>query len=136
MIGLNYSWKESFLRKYFLLLLITSSVLTGLTGMAYGNSKGNQDELMICDRIQKQGICEEYRLNSLSASDKQLMTKYCIRGTGCPEEARVGRCLKFKDPDGIISDKHYYSEVTKKRNLQPSFIKETCINNGGKFLDN
>jgi len=104
--------------------------------MAYGNTKGNQDEFLICDRIQKQGICEEYRLNSLSASDKQLMTKYCSRGTGCPEEARIGRCLKFKDPDGIISDKHYYNGVTKKRNLQPSFIKETCINNGGKFLDN
>lgn len=64
-----------------------------------------------------------------------LMTKYCTRGTSCPEEKRIGRCLKFKDPDGIISDKHYYSGTTKNHKLQPSFIKETCINNGGSFLD-
>ena len=125
------------MRKYLLLLSVTVSFLTGFTGVANGNSRSSPDEILICDRIQRQGLCEEYRLHSLSAADKQLMTKYCTRGTSCPEGERIGRCLKFKDPDGIISDKHYYnSGTTKNRNLQPSFTKETCIHNGGSFLDN
>lgn len=135
-VTINYILKENPLRKYLLLLAVTVSFLTGFTGIAHGNSRSSPDEILICDRIQRQGLCEEYRLHSLSTADKQLMTKYCTRGTSCPEEKRIGRCLKFKDPDGIISDKHYYSGTTKNHKLQPSFIKETCINNGGSFLDN
>lgn len=125
------------MKKYFLLLSVTVSLLTGFTGVAHGNPRSSPDEILICDRIQRQGLCEEYRLHNLSAADRQLMTKYCTRSDkSCPNEQRIGQCLKFKDPDGIISDKHYYSTATKNRNSEPSFIKETCINNGGSFLDN
>ncbi len=103
------------------------------TGIAYSSSGEDPKGFVICERIKRQGICEEYRLNMLSATDRQLITKHCTVGARCPDEDRIGYCSRFKDPDGLVFDKHYYFGTEKKHDWDVTTIEETCINSGGKF---
>ena len=106
-----------------------------LTGTAQSISAEDPKAFVICDRIKRQSICEEYRLNMLSATDRQLITKHCTTGARCPDENRIGRCISFKDPDGLAFDKHYYQGSKKKHDWNASTIEETCIQSGGKYED-
>lgn len=121
----------------FFLLLITSAIfILLLASTVYGRSNEVEAKgFAICERIKKQGICEEYRLNTLSASDRELIIEYCTAGERCPDENRIGRCIRYKDPDDIVFDKHYYSGTEKKHDWNASTIEETCINSGGKYED-
>lgn len=121
------------MKKFFVLLFI-SFFCIGLAGAANSQSAGDTKGMAMCDRIQKQGVCEEYRLNALTSADKQIIIKHCTSDTLCPDQNRVGRCLKNKDPDGVVFDKHYYKNVAEKDDWEPSFIEETCINNNGVYM--
>ncbi|HBV21832.1 MAG TPA: hypothetical protein PKM20_07775 [Nitrosomonas sp.] len=105
-----------------------------LTSTAYSSSDEDPKAFVICERIKRQSICEEYRLNRLSASDRQLITRHCTTGKRCPGENRIGRCIRYQDPDGLVFDKHYYLG-SKKHDWNASTIKETCIQSGGKYED-
>lgn len=118
--------------RLFLLLITCVTFFLMFTGSVYGRSSEAKG-FAICERIEKQGICEEYRLNTLSASDKRLITKYCTAGERCPDENRIGRCIRYKDPDDLVFDKHYYFGTEKKHDWNASSIEETCINSGGKY---
>ena len=124
------------MKKTFILLLTTALLLTGLIGIAYSQTPDNARGMIICDRIEKQGMCEEYRLSTLSAADQQIITKHCTSYALCPAEDRIARCLRYRDPDDIIFDKHYYRNVAKKEDWQPDFIEDTCINNNGRYEEN
>ena len=122
------------MKKFFILLLLTSSLLTGLMSAAY--SQTDAKGMAMCDRIEKQGVCEEYRLSALTRADKEIIVKYCTSDALCPEQDRVAQCINYKDPDGVVFDKYYYRNVANKEDWQLDFVKETCINNNGKFETN
>ncbi len=124
------------MKKTFILLLATAFLLTGLIGITYSQTPDNARGMAMCDRIEKQGMCEEYRLSTLSAADRQLITKHCTTDALCPAEDRIGQCLRYRDPDDIIFDKHYYRNVANKADWEPAFIEETCINNNGRYEAN
>lgn len=121
------------MEKRFLLLLVVPLLLLGLSSVSHGESEKDLKSFAINDRIKAVGVCEEYNLNSLTASDKSLVTKYYPTGKRCPVEKRVGRCLGQKDPDGMTFDKHYYSGTAKGYDWEPSSIKVTCESAGGKY---
>ena len=124
------------MKNYFILLLITALLFVGSTGTAYSQATDNAKGMAMCDRIEKQGMCEEYRLSTLSAADRQLITKHCTTDALCPTEDRIGICLRYRDPDDIIFDKHYYRNVDNKEDWHPEFIEETCIKNNGRYEAN
>lgn len=119
--------------KIFLALAGLISLLVLQTGAVYSSSHADPKGLVICERIKRQGICEEYRMNTLSATDRQLITKHCTVGTFCPEENRIGYCERYHDPDGLVFDKHFYSGTKKQHDWDATTIEETCIQSGGKF---
>ena len=115
--------------------LITSVILFVLfVGIAYGGSDEDAN-FVICERIKRQSICEEYRLSALSDSDRILITKHCTTGQRCPDNDRIGRCIRYKDPDGLVFDKHFYQGSKKIHDWNASSIEETCVQHGGKFED-
>ncbi len=118
-----------------ILFVTLMTLLVPLTATAQSISAEDTKRFVICDRIKRQSICEEYRLNMLSASDRQLITKHCTTGVRCPDEDRIGRCIRFKDPDGLAFDKHYYQGSKKKHDWNASTIEETCIQSGGRYED-
>ena len=123
------------MKKFFLLLLLTiPSFNVGLISSAYSQTTESAKGMAMCDRIQKQAICEEYRLSTLTSADKKIIERHCTSDALCPEQNRVARCLKFKDPDDVVFDKHYYRDVTDKEEWQPGYIEETCTNNNGKYI--
>ncbi len=113
--------------------LITSVVLSVLVVGTVFSSSNEDENFVICERIKRQSICEEYRLSSLSDSDRQLITKHCTTGQRCPDNDRVGRCIRYKDPDGLVFDKHFYQGSKKMHDWNASSIEETCVQHGGKF---
>ncbi|PTN12367.1 hypothetical protein [Nitrosomonas aestuarii] len=121
--------------RLFLSFIVFIMLCVMLTSVAYAGSGEDPKAFVICERIKRQSICEEYRLNMLSASDRQLITKHCITGKRCPDENRIGRCIRYQDPDGLVFDKHYYVGSKKKHDWNASTIKETCIQSGGKYED-
>lgn len=121
------------MKTFFLATLIIATFVICFTGTALSQSSEDTAGIAMCDRIKRQGMCEEYRLNTLSASDKQIITKHCTSNALCPDKDRIARCLRYKDPDNVIFDKHYYRNVAKKEDWQENFIEETCINNNGKY---
>jgi len=131
---------KQFMTKAYLLITGLIALFVVQTGSAYsspdeGLREENPKGFVICERIKRQGICEEYRLNTLSATDKQLITKHCTVGARCPTEDRIGYCVRYKDPDGLVFDKHYYRGTGKKHDWDATTIEETCINSGGKFFE-
>jgi hypothetical protein len=128
---------KQFVTKPYLLIIGLISLFVVQTGIARSSpDEGLQKDpkgFVICERIKRQGICEEYRLNTLSATDRQLITKHCTVNALCPEEDRIGYCERYKDPDGLVFDKHYYYGTEKKHDWDATTIKETCINSGGKY---
>ena len=118
-----------------LLLLLTPLLLVGLSTVIHGEPAKDLKSFAINDRIKTVGVCEEYNLNSLSASDKTFVKKYYPIGKRCSIGKRVGRCLGQKDPDGMNFDKHYYSGTAKGYDWEPSSIKVTCKSTGGKYED-
>ncbi len=118
---------------FFTFLVIAISLFFGLISNAHSQSSLDAQGMAMCDRIKRQGVCEEYRLNTLPTADKQLITKHCTSNALCPDEDRIGRCLKYKDPDDVIFDKHFYRNVAKKEDWQEDFLEENCINNHGKY---
>jgi hypothetical protein len=128
---------KQFMTKAYLLIIGLISLFVVQTGIARSSSDGALKEdpkgFVICERIKRQGICEEYRLNMLSATDRQLITKHCTVGARCPEEGRIGYCVRYKDPDDLVFDKHYYYGTEKKHDWDATTIEETCINSGGKY---
>ena len=119
---MNYS----FLSFTFVSLIMFSPIVQG----------GNDEEskrYAINDRIKSVGKCEEYDLNSLTASDKILVSKYYPSNKRCPNEKRVGICHKYKDPDGLAFDMHYYSGTAKGYDWESSSIKVTCKSVGGEY---
>ena len=112
----------------FVSFVMFSSVVQG------GNDEGSK-RYAINDRIKTVGMCEEYDLNSLTKSDKKLVTKYYPAGKRCPIEKRVGVCHKYKGPDGIAFDMHYYSGTAKGYNWESSSIKVTCKHVDGEYKD-
>ena len=123
---MKYSIKQHYL---FVCGLISLFVLP--VGVVY--SSEDPRGFLICERIKRQGICEEYRLHTLSAADRQLMSRHCTVGALCPKEDRIGYCERYKDPDGLVFDKHYYSGTQKKHDWNAETIEDTCIQSGGKF---
>lgn len=121
--------------KYLSLSLIALLLLMSLSTFIQAQLQTDSNAFAINDRIKTTGICEEYDLNALSDADKQLVVKYYLSGHRCPAEKRVGRCLGFKGPDGIAFDKHYYNGTAKGYDWEPSSIKVTCKNVGGKYED-
>ena len=121
--------------KRLLLLLVAPLLFVGLSTVIHAEPANDLMSFAINDRIRIVGVCEEYDLNSLSASDKAFVTKYYPIGKRCPFEKRVGRCLGQKDPDGMTFDKHYYSGTAKGYDWEPSSIKVTCKITGGKYED-
>lgn len=105
----------------------------GLPSTTLGNKVENLKKFAVCDRINTTGVCEEYHLDSLSLENKRFAMKYCIVGKRCPTENRVGRCINFQGPDGLIFDQHYYSGTAKGYNWKPSSIKVTCKTVGGQY---
>lgn len=122
------------MKKFFVLVLLTSSLLMGLISVAY--SQTNAKGTAMCDRIEKQGVCEEYQLSALTRADKEIILKYCTSDTLCPEQDRVGQCINYKDPDGVVFDKYYYHNAGNREDWQLDFVEETCINNNGKYKAN
>ncbi|MDC8446496.1 MAG: hypothetical protein LV471_11290, partial [Nitrosomonas sp.] len=88
--------------KAYLLIIGLISLFVVQTGIVHSNPdeglKEDPKGFVICERVKRQGICEEYRLNTLSATDRQLITKHCTVGARCPEEDRIGYCVRYKDP--------------------------------------
>ena len=122
------------MKKFFVLLLVVSVLLIGLISVAH--SQTNVKGMAMCDRIEKQGVCEEYRLNTLTSADKKIILKYCTSDALCPEQDRVAQCTNYKDPDGIVFNKHYYQNVADREDWQLDFVEETCIKNNGKYEAN
>ncbi|SES68784.1 hypothetical protein SAMN05216326_10215 [Nitrosomonas marina] len=121
--------------RLFLLFIAYIMLSMLLAGAANSSASEDPSAFVICDRIKRLSICEEYRLSTLSATDRQLITKHCTVGERCPDENRIGRCIRFTDPDGLVLDKHYYRGSKKKHDWDASTIEETCIQSGGKFED-
>ena len=121
--------------RVFLLFIALITFFIMLTATVHGSSGENPSAFVICERIKRQSICEEYRLSTLSATDHQLITKHCTVGKRCPDENRIGRCIRYTDPDGLVFDKHYYRGSKKKHDWSSSTIEETCIQSGGKYED-
>ena len=121
--------------KIILHLIGLISLLALQAGTVYSSSSSHADPsgFVICERIKRQGICEEYRLNTLSATDRQLITRHCTVGALCPDEDRIGYCERYKDPDGLVFDKHYYAGTEKQHDWDATTIEETCIQSGGKY---
>ncbi|MCB1985807.1 MAG: hypothetical protein H6936_03025 [Burkholderiales bacterium] len=123
------------LTRLFLAFIALKILFVLPAGTAYGSSGEDPKAFVICERIKRQSICEEYRLSSLSAADRQLITKHCTTGARCPDENRIGRCVRYTDPDGLVFDKHYYRGSGKKHDWDATTIEETCIQSGGKYED-
>ena len=119
--------------RLYLLIIIFIPLFILSTGAAYSSSYKDPKGFVICERIKRQGICEEYRLNALSATDRQLITRHCTVDALCPDENRIGYCERYKDPDGLVFDKHYYSGTEKQHDWDATTIEETCIQSGGKY---
>jgi hypothetical protein len=122
------------LKKFFVLLLLTASLLISLMSVAY--SQTDAKGMAMCDRVEKRGICEEYRINTLTRSDKEIILKHCTSDALCPEQDRMAQCINYKDPDGVVVDKYYYRNVAGRKDWQADFVEETCINNNGKYVAN
>ena len=122
------------MKKFYVLLLLTASFLVGFVNVAY--SQSDTRGMVMCDRIEKQGVCEEYRLNTLSRDDKEIILKHCTSDALCPEQDRVAQCINYKDTDGVLFNKHYYHNDADKEAWQADFIKETCIKNNGEYEAN
>ena len=110
-------------------------MLTGLSTVIYGASEGDLEFIAVNNRIKVVGVCEEYNLQLLTASDKAFVTKYYPTGKRCPIENRVGRCIGSKTTDGMVFDKHYYRETAKGYDWEPNSIKVTCKRTSGKYVD-
>ena len=123
------------LTRLFLTFIAVKMLFILSAGSAHSRSGEDPRAFVICERIKRQSICEEYRLSTLSASDRQLITKHCTTGARCPDENRIGRCIRYTDPDGLVFDKHYYRGSKKKHDWDATTIEETCIQSGGKFED-
>ena len=100
------------MKKFYIILLLTSFFLIGLISVAY--SQTNAKGTAMCDRIEKQGACEEYRLSALTRADKEIILKYCTSDALCPEQDRVAQCINYKDPDGVVFDKYYFVFFQRK----------------------
>ncbi|SER49316.1 hypothetical protein SAMN05421690_103112 [Nitrosomonas sp. Nm51] len=121
--------------RLFLLFIASILFFIVLATAAHGSAGENPSAFVICERIERQSICEEYRLSTLSATDRQLITKHCTVGNRCPDKNRIGRCIRYTDPDGLVFDKHYYYGSKKKHDWNAATIEETCIQSGGKYED-
>lgn len=106
----------------------------GLISTAH--SQTDAKGMAMCDRIEKQGVCEEYRLGALTRADKEIILKHCTSDALCPEQDRVAQCINYKDPDGVVFDKYYYHNVANREDWQLNFVEETCMNNNGKYETN
>jgi len=115
--------------------LMASMLLMSVSALAEAQIQVESSAFAINDMIETAAICEEYDLNELSDSDAQLVLKYYKSGHRCPAENRVGRCIGFKAPGGIPFDKHYYHGTAERYDWEPSSIKVTCKNVGGKYKD-
>lgn len=122
------------MKKFFVLLLLTASLLISLMSVAF--SQTDAKGMAMCDRIEKRGICEEYRINTLTPDDKKIILKHCTSDALCPEQDRMAQCINYKDPDGVVVDKYYYRNVAGREDWQADFVEETCINNNGKYEAN
>ena len=121
------------LTRIYLFIISLVSLFVLQAGIAYASSTEDARGYVICERIKRQGICEEYRLNSLSATDRQLITKHCTVGVRCPEENRIGYCERYKDPDDLVFDKHYYYGTEKQHDWDATTVEDTCKQSGGKY---
>ncbi len=122
------------MKKIYVLLLLTASFLISFVGVAY--SQPDAKGMAMCDRIEKQGVCEEYRLSALSRADKEIILKHCTSDALCPEQDRVAQCINYKDTDGVLFNKHYYHNDADKEEWPGDFIEETCIKYNGKYEAN
>lgn len=135
MILKNSSREAKMIIRLFLTFIALKMLFIVFASSAHGSSGEDPKAFVICEHIKRQSICEEYRLSSLSASDRQLITKHCTPGARCPEENRIGRCIRYQDPDGLVFDKHYYQGSKKKHDWDATTIEETCIQSGGRYED-
>lgn len=126
---------KRFFNSTFTLMISLVPLFMLQTGIAHSRSSEDPRGYVICDRIKRQGICEEYRINTLSPADRQLITKHCTVGAFCPDENRIGYCERHKDPDDTVFDKHYYSGTKKQHDWDATTIEEMCIQSGGKYHD-
>ena len=122
------------MKKFFVLLLFTASLLMSLMSVAY--SQTNAKGIAMCDRIEKRGICEEYRINSLAPADKKIILKHCTSDALCPEQDRMAQCINYKDPDGVVADKFYYRNVANREDWEIDVIEANCKNSNGKYQVN
>jgi len=71
---------KRFFNSTFTLMISLVPLFMLQTGIAHSRSGEDPRGYVICDRIKRQGICEEYRINTLSPADRQLITKHCTVG--------------------------------------------------------
>ncbi len=113
--------------------LIAAVVLSFVVVCTAHSGSNEAADFAVCERIKRQSICEEYRLSTLSDLDRQLIAKHCTTGERCPDNDRIGRCIRYKDPDGLVFDKHFYQGSKKKHDWNAATIEETCVQHNGKF---